>query len=235
LAACGADGAYPFDVRENYITLREGYHHSVYVFLLLLSNYGHDPGTLGNSGAKLFEEVCANAAEAYMGGPDSLVRAEAFGFPRRKLPAGFARAVDTLCAVLGEGLRHRARPTSRDQKDARLDVVAWRGFPDGKVGKLIAFGQCATGGNWSEKRTELQPHVWCEMWMEDMPPVIPVKFFFVPHRLATALWLETCLLAGVLFDRCRIAYLVRSLPTDLALRVTEWSSAVLEGVLRRKA
>lgn len=232
LAACGGNGSYPFEVGENYLALRDGTEQSTYVFLLLLSTYGHDAGPAPGEGAKLFEEVCAQAAETYLGGQQCLACSRVFGFPRRLRPRQFGPALDDLCRAMGEGQGHRERPPSKDQKDAKLDVVAWRGFPDRRPGKLIAFGQCATGENWPDKLTELQPVDWCRVWMQDTPAALPIRLFFVPHRIEERAWFQTCVHGGVLFERCRIAHLVLSPPPELVSRVTDWSRFVLDRVLR---
>ncbi len=232
VAACGGEETYPFEASDNYLAVREQTERSVYVFLLLLSAFGHDAGPTPGDGAKLFEELAAQAAQTYLGGQMGLARSKVFGFPRRLLPKDFGSALDDLCRTLGEGLGHRERPTSNDQKDAKLDVVAWREFPDSRRGKLIAFGQCATGANWAEKLTELQPPEWCRFWMRETPATLPVRFFFVPHRIAEKDWFQTCVHGGVLFERCRIAHLVRELPSELTGRLTAWSGFVLDRALR---
>jgi hypothetical protein len=203
---------------------------SVYVFLLLLSTYGHDAGLAKNDGAKFFEEVCAEAARQYLGGEE--VQSRVFGFPRRLAPKDFPGAVDTLCRDLGEGTACRNRPTVKNQKDAGLDIVAWRDFPDRREGKLISFGQCATGRDWPAKLTDLQPAHWCGLWMQDRPAVVPVRFFFVPHCLDRVAWVPSCFNGGVLFDRCRIAHFVPALPKALASAIGTWSSHVLANCVR---
>ncbi len=231
LVACGNNEAYPFDVGQNHIAAMDETEQSVYVFLLLLSAFGHDAGPQPNEGAKLFEEVSALAAQSYLGGNKSAC-AMVFGFPRRLQPKDFGSALDELCRAMGEGAGHRQRPLSKDQKDAGLDVVAWRPFPDGRHGKLIVFGQCATGANWPDKLTELQPCDWCRYWMKDTPATTPIRLFFVPHRIEEKKWLHTCIHGGVLFERCRIAHLAHIAPPDLVCRLGTWSQFVLERRLR---
>jgi len=234
LVACGGNGMYPFEVGENHIKVRDETEQSVYVFLLLLSTYGHDAGPATRDGAKLFEEVSAQAAETYLGG-NRLACSKVFGFPRRLQPRDFGSALDRLCREMGEGVAHRERPKSKDQKDAKLDVVAWRGFPDGRCGKLIAFGQCATGANWPEKLTELNPQNWCRLWMQETPGEFPIRLFFVPHRVEEEAWYLTCVNGGVLFERCRIAHLAQSSPADLVAKLAAWSGFVLDRSLRMHA
>lgn len=200
--------AYPFELTGEHIRLREELETSIYIFLMLLSKYGKDAGPSGSNGAKLFEDVCARALGNYLGGEHPHVSTFAFGFPRRTLPKDFRPALDEMCLLMGEGIGSRGdQPKTRTQKDAKLDIVAWRDFADKRQGKLIAFGQCATGADWTEKRSELpDPGKWCQLWMHRVPHVHPIRVFFVPHRVERDEWELTCTLGGILFDRCRITY-----------------------------
>ena len=132
---------------------------------------------------------------------------------------------------MGEGLGCKSRPELPNQKDAQLDVVAWREFNDARKGKLIAFGQCATGQNWRDKLLELPPtQDWCTYWMKDRPATWPVRMFFVPHRVEFKHWMHTCVQAGILFDRCRIAVHTTGIDEDLRERCRKWATDVLEDV-----
>ena len=227
--SCDCDDlGYPFEIDSTSLVAVSGSMESVYVFLLLLSKYGHATRINGDNGAKLFEEVCAQAAAAYLGGPHSHVASFVFGFPRRTAPGGFACAVDSLCDQLREGGGNRARPRTKDQKDAKLDIVAWRAFADSRGGKLIAFGQCATGSDWPDKVHELgAPAGWCKLWMREELAVDPLKMFFVPHRVPGDRWLETCVGGGILFDRCRIVQHSCHLDDALRQRIATWSATVM--------
>jgi hypothetical protein len=216
--------AYPFEIGDGHIQLRDGMSQSVYIFLALLSKYGKNAGPKGSNGERLFEDVCTKAVETYLGGTSPHVSAYAFGFPRRTLPKHFPRAIDELCKRMGEGVKSRGdQPKSVEQKDAKLDIVAWRDFADRRQGKLIAFGQCATGADWPEKRTELPGTLqWCLTWMERGPFVDPIRMFFVPHRVEFDEWERTCRHGGILFDRCRIASHVINLDPDVSDSVATW-------------
>lgn len=229
-AACGATKiSYPFAVDGGGLLAEPGHDGSIYTFLALLSWYGKDKGPPGTDGEKLFEEIAAKTAEAYLGGPASRVHSYVFGFPRRLAPAGFSAALDDLCKQLREGGgHHRGRPTRPDQKDAKLDVVAWVDFADQREGKAIIFGQCATGANWKGKLSELpEPSRWCSFWMADQLVVPPTKSFFVPHRVEADQWTYSGTFGGLLYDRCRIASLAGAIDGPLQQRVAEWSTHVL--------
>jgi hypothetical protein len=223
--ACG--GAYPFQLENSAIQGNRGTRNALYVFLLLLSNFGKDAGPKGINVAQLFEEISEVAIKNCLGGERNEVRTYQFGFPRRLKPSGFEAAVDDLCLDLGEGSRSRARPTTKDQKDAALDLIAWRPFPDGRTSKVMAWGQCATGDDWREKLTQLQPSAWASSWMADMPTVLPLRAFFMPHRERAERWDVTARGSGVLFDRCRIASLAARLPREISDRCRAYNRHVL--------
>jgi hypothetical protein len=232
---CGKDAdIYPFEIGDNSVRLKKEADKSLYTFLALLSWYGKNAGPKGTDGEKIFEEICAKAAESYLGGPGCRVKSCIFGFPRRTQPSGFAEALDKLCSEMGEGGCHRkGRPKLPDQKDGKLDIVAWKEFEDKRQGKLITFGQCATGRNWDEKISELPPpDRWCGHWMAETPTVLPVRSFFVPHRVERNSWSHTCTFAGILYDRCRIASFTLEIAPTLQATWAKWSSHVLKEIRR---
>src|SRR5690606_9993303 len=160
----------------------------------LLSWFGKDYGPRELDGEKLFEEDCGCAAATYLGWPSQNIKRFVFGFPRRAQPRGCKDALDALCRALGGGIGHRrGRATLPNQKDGKLDVVAWKDFDDRRGGKLITFGQCATGRDWPDKVTELpRSDDWCTLWMADRPGVFPLRCFYVPHRIDPENWFPIC-------------------------------------------
>lgn len=229
----GANAAdYPFELNGNTLMLKEKGQESLYTFLALLSWFGKDAGPNGSDGEKIFEEVCAKAAENYFGGAVGRTVSVVFGFPRRVMPKGFGDALDRLCKSLGEGGGHRkGRPKLPKQKDAKLDIVTWVEFHDKRQGKLIAFGQCATGGNWESKISELPaPDRWCGHWMDDTPTVLPIRSFFVPHRIERDSWSHSCTFGGILYDRCRIASLASDADKSLRQQWIAWSAHILDQI-----
>lgn len=223
--ACG--GTYPFALDDSAIQGSRRTRNAVYAFLLLVSKFGKDAGPPGLNVPQLFEEIAEVAIKNCLGGERNGIQTYQFGFPRRVKPGGFRDALDDLCETLGEGSRSKDRPTSEDQKDAALDLVAWRAFPDGRSGKIMAWGQCATGEDWREKLTDLQPHSWASSWMAEMPTVLPLRAFFVPHRVRRDRWDVAAIHGGVLFDRCRIAALASRLPKELGERCRSFNRHVL--------
>jgi len=219
--AQAAGAAYPFDIGYGVIQLRSRWEDfPAYVFCLCLSYFdltatGHAP--------KLFEQVSCLAAKGYLEGD-----AVGFGWPRSDLPTSFAEAVTELCKRIGEGVGFRQQP-ELDRKDDKLDVVAWRDFADRQPSKLILFGQCAAGRNWEGKLGELQPEAFYKQWMQVPPLSPPVKSFFVPHRIHSGNWTYVANNAGILFERCRIAFWAHQQVADYNPHIS-WVRELLSNV-----
>ena len=239
--ACG-EAFYPFTVEKHAIVARAGYERSPYIFQLLLTRFGLvAPGGLP-SPEKTFEEISAVAARRYMG-PDDDVAGFAFGFPRRHEAKSFQKALDDLSRQLGEGGGCKV-PTAdaagialakkiAEQKDGKLDIVAWRPFPDRRGGKLIGFGQCATGAtDWRAKVSELQPFNFLQMWLREMFSVMPIRMFFVPRRVEEHDWHHVAIQAGILFDRCRITHHCGALSKALGDECAAWTTGIIKSRLK---
>lgn len=216
--------AYPFDLDfRGVIRLKSSSWEAfpVYVFCLCLSYY---PLRETRVGPKLFEQTSCLAARGYLRGD-----AVAFGSPRTDLPSSFPDAVTEVCKLIGEGVEYREQPSLASQDDT-LDLVAWKDFADRWPSKVIMFGQCGAGRNWSEKLGDLQPDVFWRQWMRDgyVSPD-PLKSFFTPYRIKQRLWDHCARKAGVLFDRCRVAYWARQEEADYA-SIIEWTRDFLARV-----
>lgn len=224
--ATACEESYPFNLEANYLERRPEGSSYPYLFMLLFSMFG-DCGPADIRITKLFEQMSGEAALSYFGGAPK-AQMFPFGAPRRDdTPAGFAEAVDALCAALNEGGGIRPQDNLRDQKDAKLDLVVWRNFPDRRSGQLIGFGQCATGKDWKGKVTELRSDSFCKTWMRDMPALDPVRLFFVPFRLSTVVWQSVANGGGIVFDRCRIAHHLDSVSAEVLEQCETWCDFVL--------
>jgi hypothetical protein len=201
-----AADAYPFTIDGNVVQLKSNFDtYPAYFFCLCLSYCGW----IQRRGdrifpARMFEDLSCMAAKSFTGG--EVVR---FAYPRRgkrhDLPREFKGAIHTATRLIGEGDGCRDR-LPRSTKDDALDVLAWRDFPDLMPGKLLLVGQCASGENWDGKLTDLQPTHTTNEWMTT--PVISqmIKAIFIPHRVPRAQWERCSRRAGIVFDRCRLAY-----------------------------
>jgi hypothetical protein len=219
--AKAAREAYPFDIDfRGILRLKAGGWEAfpVYTFCLCLSYY---PLRETQIGPRIFEQVSCLAARGYLRG-----RAVGFGSPRVALPSSFADAVTELCKLIGEGGGYLEQP-SLGRQDDTLDLVAWKDFEDKRPSKVLMFGQCGAGRNWSEKLGELQPNPFWKQWMRvgSVSPT-PIKSFFTPYRVGQRLWELHARKAGILFDRCRIAYWAHHEETDHSSLV-EWTADFL--------
>ena len=229
---CGESGKYPFRVNGSCLERLPDAEKSLYVFLLLLSTYGPKKHPNKEIPAGTFEDISRFAAEGYFGGTSSGVRSFAFGFPRRIKPAGFHKAVASLCKETGEGDGVRDTPITSDQKDGKLDLIVWRAFPDARRGKWWGFGQCAAGSDWHEKLNELQPSDFCRLWIQGEIPVYPSRLFFLPHIIDMQHWFQKSLAAGIVFDRCRIVASANKIETDTEKAFRKWSDTILQNEVR---
>lgn len=225
----GDDGAYPFNLTGNTLDLKTDGESSTYAFQIFVAFWSNENDHRFKQGVKVFEDLSAQAARQYLGGSD-VARSIVFGFPRQLEPAGFAAALDRLCGEIGEGGgANRSRLKIGDQKDAKLDVVAWRDFLDERLGKLIAFGQCAAGNNWRSKTSELGSTIdWWTRWVVDRPGAWPIKMFFVPHRVPRRDWFDVNTTAGILFDRCRISVLAARGDPETLAACAAWTRQVIQ-------
>lgn len=201
----GAVEAYPFALLGTSIALRgktEDY--SPYVFCLCLSWFGWKQRR-GNKifPRRMFEDLSKYAAQAYLGG-----KALRFGAPRVELPTSFREALLHLAISIGEGQVRTLQGIIKAQDDT-LDLIAWKEFPDANEGKLMLVGQCASGRDWEGKKRELDAQSFFEDWFSETPPSLRGGLrigFFVPHRVPKQKWIPVTRRAGIIFDRCRIAY-----------------------------
>jgi hypothetical protein len=197
--------AYPFEM-ENGRVLKaredDWKNYVAYVFCLCLSFFGHNPTTKGTLNPwYLFEDLCCIAAEQYIQG-----KVLKFGSRGSSDMASFSRAIDELCRQIGEGQGFKEQPALH-RRDDKVDLVAWKDFIDRRPSKLIMFGQCAAGANWEDKISELQPEAFWEQWMyESKTTQRLLRSFYIPHRIPWDRWQYYARRAGILFDRCRVAY-----------------------------
>ena len=76
------------------------------------------------------------------------------------------------------------------------------------VGKLFLVGQCSSGKDWEGKPRELDIDAFFDEWFADWPPSLKQMGtgFFPPHPIHREKWASVTRRAGIVFDRCRIAY-----------------------------
>jgi hypothetical protein len=93
-----------------------------------------------------------------------------------------------------------------DDKDLGLDAASWRRFADGRGGDVHFIAQCATGGDWEEKLSDLNLEVWKPhiAWA-----VTPVRVFATPRVLVvpSTKWIRITRKGGLILDRPRLVEL----------------------------
>ena len=155
--------------------------HCCYLFCLLASAL-RDNCVHGARGAhlkgrmeRLFQDVAVDAAAAIMNG-----NAVSFGWPRPE-GTGFRPALADACQQLGLGEPLQDSPAwSRGQeKDAGIDVIAWREFRDRRPGKLVLLGQVASGRNWPSKSVKNDTDRFFA-WFSKSPTEHFIPSIFIP-------------------------------------------------------
>ena len=155
---------------------------SAYLFCLLASAL-RDRRIRGDETAlsRVFQALATEAAAGVVGG-ESI----SFGWPR---PDGskFLPALRGACDRLGSGRVRQDVPiwSSGQEKDAGIDVIAWRDFADRRPGKLVLFGQVASGHDWAGKSGKKKsvhksdtPNFW--RWFSEEPTEHFVPAIFIP-------------------------------------------------------
>jgi hypothetical protein len=222
--SAAAPEAYPFVINETRVEFRGTIDQKLpYIFCLLLSYIDwEERGDEKSSPEQTFEELSCVAVREYTGG--EVVR---FAAPRNDLPAEFDEAVEELCELINEGEGYGERDFRAGQ-DKKLDVVAWKSFPDQMYSKLVVFGQCASGKNWLRKAYELDPVQFCRMYMRELPSSRLIRSLFIPHRITDALWFEVQSgLRGLLFERCRIGQLAYDREFRGREQALEWAQQMI--------
>ena len=168
-------------------------------------------------GRVLFEE-CVNELSAAITGRAGI----RIGFPRKApVPTSLADAVDLYCKESCEQEGKMKAPPATDN-DLGLDIATWISFRDKRGGYLHLIGQCATGADWPDKLTELNPEKWNDhvSWA-----VKPVRFFATPFIVSVQEFRRASKDGGLMLDRVRLLELARTRPLSdsIAKRVRSYA------------
>ncbi len=174
-------------------------------------------GGSANKPAELFEQLASKALEKYL--DCEVIR---IGAPRRHpVPSQFPKALDYAVNELGEILGQRDLEDHNSGDDG-VDLIGWRTFGDTRASQTMIFAQCSIGTDWRHKRDGVN----LDMWRRHIDwHSAPLKAFAVPfHHEAGGPWRETATRAGIIFDRLRIARLVRNVPMAPSVRheIVDW-------------
>lgn len=152
----------------------------------------------GNYGAQgeIFELLTQESLEKQF----SDWQVERTGWSRTQ-PASLRDVVNQVAAWLGKTARDHVNPNSKE-KDAGLDLLCYRPFPDNRDGFPVYLMQCASGKHWSEKINEPNINRW--KWLIEFVNS-PQRAFAIPFALSDDDFRECCvLIQGLFLDRCRL-------------------------------
>lgn len=237
---------YPFslDKTNTLLSIQKGYfrypdYGLVYLFLLAITRANMDARSRvldGIDPTKTFERLCADVLGTFWGGSSDDSGALVFGTARKKKTHThkFQSNLENLCQRIGEGVGWREDALPPGAGDGKLDVVAWRKFPDARPGGLIGFAQCKTGLHWRSHLTQLQPRTFCGRFMKQALFVDPVRFYMVPARIELLQWENHTRDGGVLFDRCRIVVYATRLSRAVSRDCRRWLGSALARQGRRR-
>lgn len=152
-----------------------------YTFCLLTSAIrdrcirGAGIGPIERALANHFQAIATVAAAGLLGG-----EVVSFGWPR---PGGtaFLPALRDVARRLRVGTPLSEAPlwSKGGDKDAGIDVIAWRDFADARPGKIILLGQVASGNNWTKKSVKSDtPHFLS--WFSTRPTQHYIPAIFIP-------------------------------------------------------
>ncbi len=193
----------------------------VYLYLLLSTrlNMKDNRNHAGIDGTNLLEPLSAHVLKNYLGRDkaQSLV----FGTSGE---GSFEDKVNKLCHNLREGSRFQSLDNAPVKaKDAKLDAVAWVPFADRLPSQLIIFGQCKTGTTWRETTSQLQPEQFIKNWIHEPFLVNPTRAFCVSEAIDRSVWKSNSVVAGIVFDRCRLVEYCVGLPKKTLSSIRAWT------------
>lgn len=233
VSACGV--GYPFHLDLEGTVLRYNTDDSnersiLYRYLLLSTRLNMKDTRVheGIDGALLFEEICAHVLKNYLGA--SRAKTLVFG---TATAGSFHDKIKALCDELREGSGYRnPDEVPSEDRDGKLDIVAWVPFSDCRVGQLIVFSQCKTGTTWEEQVGQLRPDAFVQKWIDGTIAVVPVRSFCVSEACGQSRWNSRSIDAGILLDRCRLVDFCNNIDPTLLSKINCWINAAKSHAVR---
>ncbi len=155
----------------------------VYKTCLLISAFRHGMLRSPNSEHAKQMSDCMQRVAYFVAGEVIGGDAHWFGWPRPDSTTTMRNALVALLAKLKQGTVKTEDPdwTSGHEKDAGIDVVAWRSFRDGKPGSLVLYGQVASGLDWINKPVTGEfLKAYFNDWFIDEPTSHYIPATFIP-------------------------------------------------------
>lgn len=125
----------------------------------------------------------------------------------------------------------------KSAKDAGLDLLLYRPFPDERVGVPVYLVQCSSGADWKTKLHKPDMKIWTKVI--DFAAT-PRKAFSTPYAFEDQEFLRNCnLVDGMLLDRYRLLAASKInqqwLSESLRERIVTWAAPRIEKLPRREA
>lgn len=193
---------WPLEFRDEALGTRADSSTGLFNFFMCALTFRQD---VTNEARRIFEFCVRDVVRAITG--TSAIRIGAPRDPYRPL----TEVVTEYCEASTE---KPGEPCPATDQDLGLDIAAWIPFPDQRGGNLHFIGQCATGRNWDDKLTELNPVKWNDHVQWAVFP--PVRFFATPFVIPAKDFRRTSKDAGLVLDRPRLLHLSRKAPLEEA-------------------
>jgi hypothetical protein len=218
---------YPFELSGSRLTYT-GTVTLVYEFCLAVSMVESKQGGLFRTLERAFERLTCRTVEHFLGDARSY-RTGWSGDDAEDRPARFKAVCDEVHTLMGTGEfkwgpapDHPTDPSTRLVKDLGIDALVWKVFGDRRRGNILLLGQCACGGNWREKSSDIKLDDMREYWFRPFTAAPPIRFFSVPiHIPNSADFNHVNTNYGLALDRARL--------TRIAERGDESRAFVMDG------
>lgn len=214
--------AYPFVVKGNAVTPKSGANLLTYTFCLITSYQKNITQHPFVELPRTFELLATKYSQAHFG---SFSESMHTGWPRQPgAPRAFKALADEINRQTGEWFwQPQAGLVDDDSnhiKDGGIDFISWVKSPDNRLGKLFIVGQCACGNDWTTKFDDINFDK-LDMWFNPVSCVPPVKAFCTPYALVDGYLFEASRLAGLVYDRFRLAKLSQSAESTLPVEILD--------------
>jgi hypothetical protein len=181
-----------------------------------------------NEQGELFELLCKEAVEIHFPG----WQVELTGWAGQSINADFCAIVERTCQNLLESAGDLFKWTSGDEKDAELDLLCYKPFPDHRPGLPAFFMQCASGALWRRKLHTPRLQVWRKL-VDFCVDELPRKGFAIPFALLADDFNRTSnITQGLFMDRYRLLAVNVASPNwvsgELKQRLLEWCAPRVE-------
>jgi len=228
--------AFPLLVHAQHVEPRGSWQDApAYAFSLLLSyarsnaEWEHQACSDYQIQGQLFERVSAASLKAKLAVWD----VDTIGWSAEH-PETLRSQIKGISERLGEEAGNES-PSAAD-KDGGVDVMCYLAFRDRRGDNPAIFFQCATGRNWTDKRSVSTINLWTN-WISFKAPHLLSRGFAIPFLLSDDAFRQTQMrVDGLVLDRIRLfaQTLPESewLPRDLKIELQRWVSKRRDSLIK---